>query len=160
MAEQATLFLIKPDAIQRGIVGAVFSKIEPLALEIIGAKITPVSRALAEEHYKHIRSKAFFDETVEYLEGKRHGISSVLAFVLWGQDAIERLRRVTGATHPEQAAPTTIRGAFGRMKTEGLMENVVHASSDPIEAQREIHLWFQPGELLRPAGSSSAGTRR
>ncbi len=146
---QATLVLIKPDAIQRGVVGAVLSKLETLRLEVIGAKAIQPPRALAEEHYQNIRGKAFFDETVDYLQGKLHGGSPVLAFVLWGEDAIERVRQMVGATHPEKADPQSIRGAFGRMRTGGLMENTIHASSDARDAEREIRLWFKPTELLQ-----------
>ena len=163
MADQATLVVIKPDAIRRGLVGAALSRLEPLQLEIIGAKVMRVSRELAEEHYKHIREKPFFRETVEHLQGKRHGVSSVLVLVLWGPDAIERVRCVTGATHPEQADPMSIRGALGRMTTSGLMENMLHTSSDPQEAEREIRLWFTAQELLRDAGvfsSQQAGPRQ
>ncbi|MDP3703489.1 MAG: nucleoside-diphosphate kinase [Candidatus Omnitrophota bacterium] len=149
MAEQATLVLIKPDAIRRGLAGAVLSRVEGLQLELIGAKAMRVSKELAEEHYQPIRGKPFFDETVEYLQGKLHGIAYVLAFVFWGPDAVARVRQIAGATHPEQADPASLRGAFGRMTTSGLMENVLHASSDPAEAEREIRLWFQPHELLR-----------
>lgn len=162
MADQATLIIIKPDAIQKGLAGAAFSRLEPLKLDIIGAKVVQVSHELAEEHYKHIKDKPFFRETVEHLEGTLHGVSYVLAFVLWGPDAIERVRQVTGATNPEKAEPMTIRGALGRNLSSGLMENVLHASSDPVDAQREIALWFRPEELLRDLSSTaaSAGRRR
>ncbi len=155
MARQATLVLLKPDAMQRGMAGAVFSRLEPLRLEVIGAKVVRPARVLAEEHYQNIRGKAFFDETVDYLQGKFHGGSPVLAFVLWGEDAIERVRQIVGATHPEKADPQSIRGVFGRMRTGGLMENTIHASSDIRDAEREIRLWFKPSELLQdpfPAG--------
>ena len=162
MADQATLVVIKPDAIQKGLVGAALSRIEPLKLQIIGVKIMPVSKELAEEHYKHIKQKPFFQETVDHLRGLLHGVTHVLAFVFYGPDAIERVRQVTGATNPEKADPQTIRGAFGRNLTTGLMENVIHASSDPTEAKREIALWFKPEELLRPLSDSAAaaGVRR
>jgi nucleoside-diphosphate kinase len=150
MADQATLVIVKPDALRRGIMGAALSKLEPLQLEIIGAKVTPVSQELAEEHYKHIRQKPFFRDTVEHLRGTHHQIPYVVAFVLWGPDAIERVRQVTGATNPEKADPQSIRGALGRNVASGVMENVIHASSDPVEAEREIRLWFKPEELLRP----------
>lgn len=150
MAKQATLVVIKPDAIKHEVVGAVISKLEPLRLEIIGAKALRVSQALAEAHYAHIRGKPFFQDAVQHLMGKLHGTTSVLAFVLWGEDAISRVRQVTGATNPEQAEPHTIRGAFGRNTASGLMENVIHASSDSEEAEREIRLWFAPQELLPP----------
>jgi len=147
--DEATLVVIKPDAIHRGLVGAVFSRLETLRLEIIGAKVMRVDRALAEEHYRDIRGKPFFDETVEYLQGKMHGVAAVPAFVFWGPRAVARVREVTGLTHPEKADPTSIRGAFGRMATSGLMENIIHASADVEEAHREIRLWFKPEELLR-----------
>src|SRR3990167_4102549 len=88
MANQATLVIIKPDAIQRGFVGAVLSQLETLRLECIGAKAVAVSRELAEAHYQNIREKPFFVETVEYLQGTRHGMPYVLAFVLWGPEAV------------------------------------------------------------------------
>ncbi len=151
MADEATLVIVKPDAIARGLTGAAISRLEPLKLEIIGAKVTPVSQELAEEHYANIRSKPFFQETVEHLRGLRHQVAYVLAFVFWGPDAVERVRQVTGATNPERAEPMTIRGALGRNLSTGLMENVIHASSDAEEAEREIKLWFKPGELLKPS---------
>ena len=161
MADQATLVIIKPDAIQKGLVGAAISRLEPLKLEIIGVKIMPVSQELAEAHYKHIKERPFFRETVDHLRGVLHGVTHVLAFVLWGPEAIERVRQVTGATNPEKADPQTIRGALGRNLSTGLMENVIHASSNPTDAQREIALWFKPEELLRAIpGFSAAGARR
>ena len=160
MANQATLVVIKPDAIKRGLIGAVISKIEPLQLEVIGAKALPVSRELAEAHYKSIREKAFFGEAVEHLRGTLHGVSYVLAFVLWGPDAIERVRQVTGATNPEKAEPCSIRGALGRNLSTGLMENVLHSSSDPAEAEREIRLWFKPQELWREPFPAAPATAR
>lgn len=149
MADQATLVIIKPDALKRGLMGAALTKLEPLKLDIIGVKVTAVSQALAEEHYQHIRQKPFFRETVDHLRGVLHGVPTVVAFVFYGPDAVERVRQVTGATNPEKAEPQTIRGALGRNLSTGLMENVIHASSDPAEAEREIRLWFAPGELLR-----------
>ena len=161
MANQATLVIIKPDALQRGLAGEVLSRLEPLRLEIVGAKVVRVSQELAEEHYKHIKDKPFFRETVEHLKGTLHGPRYVLAFVLWGPDAVERVRRLTGATNPEKADPTTIRGALGRNLSSGLMENVLHASSDPADAQREIALWFKPEELLQDVfGAMSLSRRR
>ena len=149
MPNEATLVLIKPDAIKRGLIGAVLSRLEPLQLDIIGAKVVRVSRELATAHYQHLRDKPFFGQLLNYLQGTLHETPYVLAFVLWGSEAIERVRKVAGATHPEQAHPTTIRGSLGRMTESGVMENVVHASADPSEAEREIRLWFKSQELLR-----------
>jgi nucleoside-diphosphate kinase len=149
MHEQATLVLVKPDAIQRRLAGAVLSRLEALPLELIGAKVVRVSLALAAEQYKPLQGKPFYSELLEYIQGKRHGTEALVAFVFWGPNAIEHVRQVAGATNPEQADPTSLRGAFGRMTTNGLMENVLHASSDPKEAEREIKLWFKPEELIR-----------
>ena len=161
MANQATLIIIKPDALKHGLMGAVLSKLEPLQCEIIGAKVLRVSQELAEAHYEHIRGKPFFNETVAHLRGKLHGIEYVVAFVFWGPDAIERVRQVTGATNPEKADPQSIRGALGRLTSSGLMENVLHASSDPADAEREIRLWFKSSELLRdPFGADPARGKR
>lgn len=148
--DQATLVLIKPDAIRRGLVGAALSRLEPLGLLVIGAKVMPVGQELAEEHYRHIRTKPFFRSTVAHLRGELHGVPYVLAFVLWGRDAVARVRDVTGATNPEKADPMSIRGALGRNTQDGCMENVIHASSDPADAEREVALWFKPHELLPP----------
>lgn len=158
--DQATLVIIKPDAIKRGCVGAVLSQLETLQLECIGAKAMAVSRSLAEAHYQNIRAKPFFTETVDYLQGKLHGTPYVLAFVFWGPEAVERVRQLAGATHPEKADPRSIRGMFGRIATSGLMENVIHAASTPEEAEREVRLWFAPGELLRsPWPGEGAATK-
>lgn len=145
---QTTFVLIKPDAIRRRLVGAVLSRLETLGLEILGAKAVRVTKTLAEEHYRHLKQQPFYGELIELLEGKLHGTSYVLALVLWGPGAIARVREAAGATHPEQADPTSIRGALGRVTGAGVMENVLHASSDEGEAHREIALWFKPSELL------------
>ncbi|HEX9779674.1 MAG TPA: nucleoside-diphosphate kinase [bacterium] len=148
MANESTLVIFKPDAIQRGQVGAALSKLEPLRLEILGAKTVRVSRELAEEHYQHLKTKPFFEDLIRHLSGEIHGVRYVLALVLWGPGAVERVRQVTGATHPEKADPQSIRGSLGRMTEAGIMENVIHASATPEEAEREIALWFAADELL------------
>ena len=149
MANEATLVIIKPDAIQKGLIGRVISHLEVLQLEMVGAKMVRVSRELATEHYGDLRDKPFFDMLLDHLQGKLHDVPFVLAFVLWGPDAIARVREVTGATHPEKADPMSLRGSLGRMTAAGVMENVLHASANAEDARREIRLWFAPSELLR-----------
>lgn len=149
MAEQATLVIVKPDAIQKALTGSVIARLDCLRLEIISAKMVRVSRALAEEHYKHIKAKPFFEDTVQHLVGTLHNVSAVLMLIYFGEDAVERVRKAAGATNPEKAEPWSIRGGMGRNTASGLMENVIHASSDLSEAEREIRLWFKPHELLR-----------
>ncbi|HAM40502.1 MAG TPA: nucleoside-diphosphate kinase [Candidatus Omnitrophica bacterium] len=146
--EQAVLVLIKPDAIQRKLTGAVLARLESLDVKLIGAKAVRVDHALAEEHYTRLRGKPFFDDMIRYLCGELHGVEFVVALVFWGEEAIRQIRHVAGATNPEAAAPGTIRGAYGCLTSGGRMENVLHASSDESEAKREIALWFRPEELL------------
>ncbi len=160
MADQVTLVIIKPDALRRGLAGHILSRLEQLGLEMVGAKVLSVSRALAEEHYRHLRDKPFFEELLQHVQGKLHGVGYVLAFVLSGPEAIRRVREVTGATHPEQADPLSLRGSVGRMTTQGWMENLLHASENEAEARREIALWFRPDELRRPVVPRRSPARR
>lgn len=147
---EATLVLIKPDAIARRLTGATLSRLELLPLQLIGAKVITVSQALAEEHYQALKSKPFFAELIKHLRGQLHRVDAVLALVYAGEGAIEAVRKLAGATNPEHAEPASLRGALGRMTTSGVMENVIHASSDAKDAAREIKLWFRPDELLAP----------
>ena len=149
-APSASLVIIKPDAIRRRLAGAVLSRLEGLDLRLVGAKLVRVSRALAETHYAALQQEPFFEELIQQLCGELHGVEAVLALVYAGPEAVAKIRRAAGATNPEAADPSTIRGALGRMRTNGWMENVLHASSDAQEARREITLWFRPEELLEP----------
>ncbi len=149
MNDEATLVVIKPDAIQRGLTGLVLYRLEEAKLSMVGAKVMRVSRELAVEHYKALREKAFFDELIQHICGELHGIDHVLALIYMGPGAIGKVRQISGSTHPEKADPTSLRGAFGRMTTSGIMENIIHASSDPADAEREIKLWFRPDEMIR-----------
>lgn len=152
---QVCLVVIKPDMIARRLIGVVFSRLESLGLELIGAKVVRVTQAQAEKHYQHIREKAFFKETVDFMIGKLHGVEGVLVLVFWGPNAIQQIRDVAGATNPDAAEPASLRAGLGRNTATGLMENVLHASSDAEEAQREIRLWFKPEELIRDCFVSS-----
>jgi nucleoside-diphosphate kinase len=117
-------------------------------LEIVAAKMVRVKRELAEAHYQHLKDKPFFEELVKYLQGELHDRKKVMALVYWGPDAIKKCRALAGATNPEQADPTSIRGSYGRILTTGLFENVIHVSSDASEAEREIKLWFEPADII------------
>jgi len=147
MIEQ-TLVIIKPDGLKRSLTGNILTRLSETKLEIIGAKVVRVSRELAEKHYAHLRDKPFFEDLIKYIQGEFHGRRKVLALVYWGEDAIRKVREICGATNPEEADPTTIRGAYGRITTKGVYENVIHASKDAQEAEREIKLWFSPDELI------------
>jgi nucleoside-diphosphate kinase len=149
MAIQQLLILIKPDGIKKSLTGNILTKLSEAKLTIIGARAVKVTKELAEEHYKQLKGKPFFPSLIEYIQGKIYepGYDRVLALVYKGEDAIERLRKIAGATNPEEADPVTIRGAYGRITTKGVYENVIHCSSDTLEAEREIKLWFKPEEL-------------
>ena len=145
---QQTLVLVKPDGLKRSLTGNILTRLSETKLEIIAAKVTRVSKALAEEHYKHLKEKPFFKELIRYIRGDLHQRHKVMALVYYGQDALRKVRDLGGATNPEEAEPTTIRGAYGRITTRGVYENVIHTSGAEKEAEREIKLWFGPDEII------------
>lgn len=147
---QSVLILIKPDGLKKSLTGNILTRLSETKLEIVSAKIVCVSRELAAEHYKHLSDKPFFEELIKYLQGELHNRKKVMALVYWGADAINKCRTLAGATNPEEADPTSIRGSYGRITTKGLYENVIHVSSNPEEAEREIKLWFSPDEIIVP----------
>lgn len=152
MAEpnQYTLVLIKPDGLKKSLTGNILTKLSETRLVILGCKVVRVSRELAESHYRHLKDKPFFGDLVEYIQGKPYGpdYQRVMALVYGGPDAIQKVRQLAGATNPEEADSVSIRGAYGRITTKGVFENVIHASANPEDAEREIKLWFQPHELV------------
>ena len=148
MANQAVLILIKPDGLKKSLTGNVLTRLSETKLEIVAAKMARVSKELAEEHYQHLKDKPFFNEIIRYLRGELHDRRKVMALVYWGEDAIVKCRSLAGATNPEEADPTSIRGSYGRITTVGVYENVIHVSSNEAEAQREIKLWFAPEEII------------
>lgn len=150
MSVEATLVLVKPDAIAKNLTGGVLERLGRLPVSMIGAKITRVSQTLAREHYAALSQKPFFNDLLKHLCGELHGVDHVLAFVYAGPGAVAAAREAAGATNPDKADLRSLRGAYGRNTAEGIMENVLHASSDPKDAEREIKLWFRPEELLMP----------
>ena len=145
---QQTLVLIKPDGLKKSLTGNVLTRLSETKLEIVAAKIVRVSKELAREHYKHMKDKPFFDELINYIRGELHNRRKVMAMVYWGEDAITKVRQLSGATNPEEAEATSIRGSYGRITTKGIYENVLHASTNKEEAEREIKLWFEPDEVI------------
>jgi len=136
---ERTLVLIKPDGVQRQLVGRVLSRYEERGLKIIGLKLVHIDRALAEAHYAVHRDKPFFAGLVAFIT-----TGPLVAVALEGPDAIAIVRTINGATRPAQAAPGTIRGDFA-VETA---QNLVHASDGPETAVQELALWFRPAELL------------
>jgi len=147
MYEQ-TLVLIKPDGLKKSLTGNILTRLSETKLEIVAAKIKRVSKELAEQHYSQMQDKPFFEDLVKYLQGELHDRRKVMTMIYWGEDAIKKVRNLCGKTNPEDAEPTTIRGAYGRITTSGVYENVMHASRNEVEAEREIKLWFKPDEII------------
>jgi nucleoside-diphosphate kinase len=145
---QAVLILIKPDGLKKSLTGNILTRLSETKLEIVAAKMVRVSKALAEEHYQHLKDKPFFGEIIKYLQGDLHDRKKVMALVYWGNDAITKCRTLAGATNPEEAESTSIRGSYGRITTSGVYENVIHASANLKDAEREIKLWFSPEEII------------
>jgi len=148
MTKQQTLVLIKPDGLAKSLTGNIITELADTDLNLVGAKIVQVTKELAEEHYQNLREEKFFDELIKYIMGEFH-VKRVLALIYHGENAIKKVRRVIGETNPENAEPTSIRGKYGRITSEGVFENVVHASENEKESEREIKLWFRPDELVQ-----------
>jgi nucleoside-diphosphate kinase len=148
VTNQAVLILIKPDGLKKSLTGNILTRLSETKLEIVAAKMVRVSKELAHEHYKHLKDKPFFEDLVKYIRGELHDRRKVMALVYWGKDAIAKCRELAGATNPEEAESTSIRGSYGRITTSGVYENVIHVSSNKEEAEREIKLWFTPDEII------------
>lgn len=143
-----TLVLIKPDGLKKSLTGNILTRLSETKLEIVGAKMVKVSRELAEDHYCALKNEPFFQELIKYIMGEYHK-KKVMALVYWGEEAISKVREICGKTNPEEADSVSIRGSYGRITTKGVYENVIHASACEEDAEREIKLWFQPGEIIQ-----------
>ncbi len=146
--KEATLILVKPDGLVKSLTGNILTRLSETKLEIVAAKMVRASRELATEHYKHLKGEVFFEELIKYLQGELHERRKVMALVYAGKDAVSKVRTLAGATNPEQAEATSIRGSFGRITSRGLYENVIHCSANTEEAEHEIKLWFEPEEII------------
>jgi nucleoside-diphosphate kinase len=136
---EKTLILIKPDGVQRLLVGRILERYEQRGLRIVGLKLVAVDRELAERHYDAHRQKPFFAGLVEFIIS-----SPLVAIAVEGLNAIAVCRAINGATRPHEAAPGTIRGDFA-LETG---QNLVHASDSAENAEAELALWFRPEELI------------
>jgi len=146
--QEATLILIKPDGLIKSLTGNILTRLSETKLEIVAARMVRVTEELAKEHYKHLAKEPFFNELIQYLQGAIHERKKVMAMVYCGQDAAVKVRQIAGATNPEEADAISIRGQYGRITTKGVYENVIHASSNQEEAEREIKLWFNPDDII------------
>jgi nucleoside-diphosphate kinase len=136
---ERTLILIKPDGVQRGLIGRVIERYESRGLRIAGLKLMHADRSLAERHYAVHSDKPFFAGLITFITS-----GPLVAMAVEGPAAIEVCRAINGATRPHEAAPGSIRGDFA-LET-GM--NIVHASDSPENAAAELALWFEPSELL------------
>jgi nucleoside-diphosphate kinase len=134
-----SLVLVKPDGVQRGLIGEVVSRLERRGLLLIGAKFMHVSRELAEEHYAVHKGKSFYEGLINYITS-----SPVMAMVWAGPNAVAAIRQTMGATRPLDAAPGTVRHDFALE----VGRNLTHASDTPENGAKEVALWFKPEELV------------
>jgi nucleoside-diphosphate kinase len=144
---ERTLILIKPDGVQRGLVGDVISRFERRGLRLVGMKFMQMSRELAAQHYAEHKGKPFYDGLIRYI------ISGPIVAMVWeGTQAIKAARETMGKTRPFEAAPGTIRGDLA-LETG---RNIVHGSDGPESALREVNLFFKQEELMAWARSADA----
>jgi nucleoside-diphosphate kinase len=139
MAIERTLIIIKPDGVQRNLVGEVIGRFEKRGLKMAAMKLMQISRALAEEHYAEHKGKGFYEPTVKYMTS-----APVVVMVLEGPNAVANARQTMGSTKPSEAAPGSIRADLGL----DISRNLVHGSDKPETAAREIALYFKPEEVL------------
>jgi nucleoside-diphosphate kinase len=136
---ERSLVLIKPDGVQRGLMGIIINRFENRGMKLIAAKFLMVSRELAEKHYAVHKGKPFYDSLIARITS-----SPVLALVWEGPQVISFIRQTVGSTNPANAAPGTIRHDLGLTPEF----NLVHASDSPENGELEVALWFKPEELV------------
>lgn len=136
---ERTLVLVKPDGVQRGLVGEVISRLERRGLLLVSAKFMMVSKDLAETHYAIHKGKSFYEGLIQYITS-----APVMAMVWEGPNAVAAVRQTMGATRPTEAAPGSIRHDFALE----VGRNLTHASDTVENGVNEVALWFKPGELV------------
>lgn len=136
---ERTFIILKPDAVQRGLIGEIVGRFERRGLKIVGMKFIQVSEELAQQHYAVHAQRPFFAGLIKYIVS-----APVVAMVVEGTNAIAVVRNTVGATKPAEAAPGTIRADFGLE----IGRNLIHASANADDAARELALWFGPGEIV------------
>jgi nucleoside-diphosphate kinase len=136
---EKSLVLIKPDAMQRGLAGAIISRLEKLELRLVAMKMLHLSKALAKRHYAVHKDKPFYNRLVNYISS-----APIIACVFEGKGAVETIRKAMGATDPAKAVKGTIRGDFG----VDIERNSVHGSDSIATAEEEIKLFFAEGEIF------------
>lgn len=138
MARERTFVMVKPDGVQRGLIGEVVSRLERRGLKIVAMKMLWIDEELAKKHYAEHQGKPFFSSLISYITS-----GPSVAMVVEGESAIQVVRSMLGRTDPREASPGTIRGDFALFTGR----NVVHGSDSPESARREISLFFSPEEI-------------
>jgi nucleoside-diphosphate kinase len=136
---EKSLVLVKPDGVQRGLIGEIISRLERRGLRLVAAKFVAVSRSLAEEHYAIHKGKPFYEGLLDYITA-----APVMAMVWEGPNAVAAIRQTMGATRPWEAAPGTVRHDFALE----VGRNITHASDTPENGEKESALWFKKEEIL------------
>lgn len=136
---ERTLVLVKPDGVQRGLVGEVIARLERRGLRLVGAKFMQVSQELAATHYAIHKGKPFYEGLMQYITS-----APVMAMVWEGPNAVTAVRQTMGATRPTEAAPGSIRHDFALE----VGRNLTHASDSPENGEKEVALWFNEQELV------------
>ncbi len=139
LAMQTTLIILKPDAVQRLLMGQILARFEAKGLQIVGAKFMVVPRDIAEQHYAEHKGKPFFESLIGFITS-----TPVMVLAVRGREAVTVCRTLIGATDGANANPGTIRGDYGISKSN----NLVHGSDSPASAERELKLWFKAGEIV------------
>jgi nucleoside-diphosphate kinase len=139
MSNESTLVLIKPDGVNRGLIGKVIDRLESTGLKIVGMKLILIDKDLASNHYEEHKDKPFFSSLVDFITA-----SPVVALALNGENAIQKTRTMMGTTNPLESAPGTIRGDFGLT----VEKNIIHGSANEKDSKREIDLYFSNNELI------------
>ncbi|HEL1640109.1 TPA: nucleoside-diphosphate kinase [Streptococcus suis] len=134
---ERTFFIIKPDAVARGLVGQVLERMERRGFEIIDLRMMTASPDLIAAHYDHLTEMPFFPHLVTYMTS-----GPLIAGILTGPEVVQSWRSMMGATNPVNALPGTIRGDFATAPVDDIVANIVHGSDSPEAAEREISLWL------------------
>jgi len=148
---ERTLVLLKPDAVKRGLMGAILARFENAGLKVIGLRMTDVDDDLARRHYSDLEARIGTDAFASVVQFMQSG--PVVAMALEGDGAVAVVRKLIGSTFPSEAAPGTVRGDFchaGRRAAGDTraVANLIHASGSPDEAATELTLWFTPAQFV------------
>ncbi|AZB43338.1 nucleoside-diphosphate kinase [Bacillus sp. FJAT-42376] len=136
---EKTFLMVKPDGVQRQLIGEILQRFERKGFQLAGAKLMQISQELAEQHYGEHKGKGFYNELVDFITS-----GPVFAMVWQGENVIETSRQMMGKTNPKEALPGTIRGDYGVI----VGKNIIHGSDSPESAEREIDLFFKQEELV------------